>query len=207
MFDGMDIAAQITATARQTTSRDGARLVTLRRRYPVPLEALWAACTRSDRLSGWMGEVRGALRTSGRYELVGSGTSGSVRECVERELVRVTWEVGGGSSLVTLRFSGEGASSSLTLDHEVDEDDHWRDYGPAAAGVGWEGSLLALDLHLREDPAASPEAMLEFGASDAGRDFVRRSAAAWAAASIAAGDDAEWSRQAAVHTAAFYTGH
>jgi uncharacterized protein YndB with AHSA1/START domain len=202
----MDIAAQIAATARETSARGSARLVTLRRRYPVAPEELWAACTRADRLSGWLGEVRGELRQGGRYELVGRGTSGSVLECVDGVAVRLTWEFGGDSSSVVLRFAGEGASSSLTLEHEVGEDDHWREYGPAATGVGWEGSLVALDLHLRDDPAASPEAMLEFGATDAGHDLVRRSSAGWAAASIAAGDDPDWAREAAVRTAAFYTG-
>ena len=58
--------------------------------------------------------------------------------------------------------------------------------------------MLAAAKPLETDPA--------WMASDEAKGFMRASAAAWSAAHIASGEDAETARRMAQNTAAFYTG-
>jgi hypothetical protein len=77
---------------------------------------------------------------------------------------------------VRLTPAGEG-STTLELEHTaIVPDDRWAEYGPGAVGVGWDGALLGLSLHLRgrilDDPIA-------WQLSDEGREFNTRSSDAW----------------------------
>ncbi len=83
--------------------------------------------------------------------------------------------------------------------------DQWETYGPGATGVGWEGSLLGLGLHVEgPDEPALDEA--SFTASEEGKAFYAGSSEAWGEASIACGTDHAAARAAARRTTAFYTG-
>ena len=80
-------------------------------------------------------------------------------------------------------------------------DEIWDQYGPGAVGVGWEGGLLGLALHLRggalEDPIA-------WQLSAEGRDFATGAARRGAAAHVAAGADPDEAARAVANTTMFY---
>jgi hypothetical protein len=82
-----------------------------------------------------------------------------------------------------------------------------REYGPGAVGVGWDGAMLGLAMHLA-DPAApmDTEAVAAWAASDDGKLFYRLSSDSWAEAAIANGTDPAAARERADRTYAFYTG-
>jgi hypothetical protein len=101
-----------------------------------------------------------------------------------------------------LAATGDGATT-LELEHTaIVPDDRWDEYGPGAVGVGWDGGMLGLALHLRggsiEDPAA-------WQLSDEGRAFHTRSSEAWGAANVAAGADPAAAARAVESTTTFYT--
>jgi hypothetical protein len=77
----------------------------------------------------------------------------------------------------------------------------WDTYGPGAVGVGWEGGLLGLGLHLAGGSIESPEAWM---VSDEARDFYGRSSAGWGEASRAAGVDPETVALNVAGTTSFY---
>jgi hypothetical protein len=68
-------------------------------------------------------------------------------------------------------------------------------------GVGWEGGLLGLALHLRGGVLDDP---IAWQLSAEGRDFATRGSQAWGAAQIAAGGDPEVAARGVTNTTAFY---
>jgi hypothetical protein len=74
-------------------------------------------------------------------------------------------------------------------------------YGPGAGGVGWDLALLALGRLLAGGEITGHE---EFEKSPEGREFGRRSAAAWGQAHLAAGGEPEHVAAAVEATTAFY---
>lgn len=195
-----------TDTVRRVTNRGDARTVELERVFAAPPSAVWAAITDPTELATWFDRLEGDLVTGGRYRLATSGTEGTVQCCEAPRALRVSWEYGGGSSDVEIDLSPVEGGTELALLHEVSADEHWRRFGPAATGVGWEGSLVALGLHLAHDDRARPEAVAAFEATDEGRAFVTRAAEAWGEAHAASGENPETARAAAARTAAFYRG-
>jgi hypothetical protein len=77
----------------------------------------------------------------------------------------------------------------------------WAEYGPGAVGVGWEGGLLGLALHLRGGSVGDPMA---WQLSEEGRAYFTRSSEAWGAASEAAGVDPETVARNVSNTNTFY---
>jgi hypothetical protein len=115
----------------------------------------------------------------------------------------VTWEFGGatpGLLTVDLGPAGEEATE-LVLRHTVPDDDHWKEYGPGAVGVGWDLALLGLVIFLAGGDR--PENG-EFMADPAAVAFMRRSATEWGAAQEAAGADPDTAAQAAASTSTAY---
>jgi hypothetical protein len=112
-------------------------------------------------------------------------------------------------SWVELRLSDEGdGRSRFELEHVAHvADEFWDLYGPGAVGVGWDGALLGLAMHLA-DPAApmDPEAVLAWAATEQGKLFYRLSSDGWGEASAANGTDPQAAREQADRTYAFYTG-
>ncbi len=80
-------------------------------------------------------------------------------------------------------------------------EDRWAEFGPGAVGVGWDGGLLGLTLHLRGGSVADP---IAWQLSDEGRAFFTRSSEAWGEANRAAGADPEAAARAVANTTAFY---
>ncbi len=157
----IDIAREIAAVEREVGRGQIAagvgHAVRLRRTFDAPIEDVWDALANPERLSRWFLPVSGNYRVGGRFQLEGNA-GGEILACEAPRLLRVTWVYGesgddiAASELeVRLEHVGDGATV-LKLDHtSVAPDEQWAEYGPGAVGVGWDGGLLGLVLHLRGD--------------------------------------------------------
>lgn len=93
------------------------------------------------------------------------------------------------------------------LDHIAHVDDErWAQFGPGAVGVGWDGALIGLYLHLTTRQAVDPAKAAGWPGSEEGRRFLTACSDAWYEASVAAGTGPAEARAAADRTTAFYTG-
>lgn len=218
----VDAAGQISAVRRAVDAHeaDGARsrVQTLTQDYASPIDDVWDAVTSIDRIPRWFLPVSGDLRLGGRYQFEGNA-GGEVLECAPpREGAahyRVTWEFGGGVTwlavrLIALDEPGRPATR-LELEHTALADDippgFWEQFGPGATGVGWDGGLLGLALHLAGDASLPPSEAAAWAVTDEGKAFYRAAADAWAAAHAASGEvDAAAAAHAADATYGFYTG-
>ena len=205
----LDVAGNLGALARSVSApeRDGrpARAVTLSRGYDTTVDDLWDAVTSRERIPRWFAPVSGDLELGGRYQLAGNA-GGAITACEPPSRFALTWEFGGDVSWVDVRVSDDGAGRArLTLTHTARLSPHWDEYGPGAAGVGWEMGLLGLALHLADPTAPKPDEEA-FAASRDGRAFIAGSSDGWGEAAVAAGEDPDAARAAAGRTRAFYTG-
>ena len=82
----------------------------------------------------------------------------------------------------------------------------WDRFGPGAVGVGWDGAIRGLGLHIDSGAAVDPQQAMAWAMSDEGKAFNTASAEAWGRAAMADGDDPEMAKKAAARTTAFYTG-
>lgn len=214
----VDVQHQVQAVTRRyrTEDREGeaSHVQTLAQTYPAPLEDVWEAVTTGERIARWFLPVSGDLRLGGHYQLEGNA-GGTVLECTPpaggTAGYRVTWEFGGGVSWVSVRLLAEGDATRFELEHVARVADlpeqMWDTYGPGATGVGWDGGLLGLGLHLgATGDSLSPAEAAAWAVTDEGTAFYRASAQAWAAAHAESGADPELTARNAEATYAFYTG-
>jgi uncharacterized protein YndB with AHSA1/START domain len=201
-----DLVDQIEQVHRELRDRGATTAVILSRTYDTTVEDLWETCTTAERLARWFEPVDGDLHEGGRYRLRDSGTAGTVEHCAPPTRLRVTWEYGGNTSHVELTLAERDGRAELRLEHVVGRDAHWDEFGPGAAGIGWDISLLALALHLAGDGRAEPAAMERFTTSDEGAALFRRAGDGWARAHAASGADPDVARAAVERTLAFYAG-
>jgi uncharacterized protein YndB with AHSA1/START domain len=208
----IDATHEISSIERRLGSRTlgagEARTLTISRVYDTPPDDLWDACTNPERISRWFLPISGDLRPGGRYELKGNA-SGTIERCEPPHSLDATWEYGGETSWVELRLTPEpDGRTRFALEHIAHIDDElWAQFGPGAAGVGWDLAVLALTLHLATgDDRPEREAVEAWQASDDGREFIRLSSERWAEASVAAGTDAAEAQEAAGRTTDFYSG-
>ena len=182
-----------------------ASAVTLSRSYATTVEDLWDAVTNGARISRWFLTINGQLELGGRYQLEGHA-GGVVATCERLSHFSLTWEFAGDVSWVEVRLSDDGAGrTKLTLTHTAHLSAHWDEYGPGAAGVGWELTLLGLAIHVSRSNAGMPDEAA-FSTSPVGRAFIAGSSDEWAKASVAAGTPPEAAGAAARRTTAFYAG-
>jgi hypothetical protein len=123
-------------------------------------------------------------------------------------VVAVTWEFGGSVSWVTVTLAEDPKGGTcLELEHVTPANDHWKQFGAGAVGVGWDLALVGLALHFANGgaPVDRGEAAA-WSASAEGKDFMRRSSDDWCRASIAGGADRAAALAAAKRTIAAYTG-
>jgi uncharacterized protein YndB with AHSA1/START domain len=196
-----DLLAELDRVRRNVGSEGERHVVELRRTYDAPVEDVWDVCTNPERIPRWFLPVSGDLRPGGRFQLEGNA-GGEILECDPPRRLGVTWEFAGQRSLVTVDLADDGGATELCLRHAVDDDEHWATYGPGAVGVGWELALLGLAIHLRTGGPADEGG--GFMASAEGRDFTRRSVAAWRGAHAEAGVDAAVAGEAAARTREAY---
>lgn len=208
----LDILHHLGASARAVTRREHegrpARVVVATRAYNTDAEDLFDALTTAERIPRWFLPISGELRLGGRYQLQGNA-GGEVLACEPPRRLKITWEMHGEASWVTVTLSPTAPGwTTLTLEHVAFvPEEFWSQYGPGAVGVGWELGLLGLALYLgAKDAPFDRDAVVAWTMSPEGLAFARGAAQAWGEAAVAAGDDAEAAQAAAKRTAAFYTG-
>ncbi len=205
----MDLSAEVAAVRRSVREdeRDGqpTRVILASREYASGIDDVWDAVTNPERLPRWFLPVTGELAVGGRYQFEGNA-GGEVLACEKPERALLTWEFGGGVSWLELRLTDLGGRTSLRLEHVAPLVEQWFEYGPGAAGVGWDLSFLGLSNHLAGGPDLSERSEEDLIATPAGHAFVTASSAAWGDANIAAGADPAQAQAAQERTTAFYTG-
>jgi len=206
-----DLVAELEAARRTvgsaTLPAGEARVVTLSRTYPADVADVWDAVTSPERLPRWFLPVSGDLRVGGTYQTEGNA-GGEIRVCDAPHHLQITWVMGPAgpedSSIVDVRLEHADDGTRLTLEHAaVTPPEFWDQFGPGAVGVGWDGALLGLGLHLAGvEGAIDPETL---ATDPAVRAFNTASSEAWGAALAAAdGLDAEDVAARVAATTAFY---
>lgn len=184
--------------------------VLLRRTFDTGVADVWDAVTSPERIARWFLPVTGEFRVGGRYQLE-DNAGGEILECLPEERLRVSWLIEPGSapgfSEVEVRLAPEGDDRTvLELEHVAVIPEEFRSqYGPGAAGVGWDLALLGLGWHLTGG-GLSPQDAVEWQTSPEAKAFVARSGEEWGRAFAASGADPETVTATTVATIAFYTG-
>jgi uncharacterized protein YndB with AHSA1/START domain len=199
--------AGLVAREVRTGQRDGVatRIVVARRTYATDQDDLWRAITDPERIPRWFLPVTGELRLGGRYQLEGNA-GGVVQVCDEPDHLAVTWEFADQVSWLDVTLTPAAGGTTLELAHEAPVDrDFWAQFGPGAAGVGWDLGLLGLGLHLDSGAPVDPAEAATWTMSPPGISFVRHAASGWADAAVVAGDTRTAAQGSAERTVAFYT--
>jgi uncharacterized protein YndB with AHSA1/START domain len=207
----IDIVREIAAVQREVGSGRIAagegRAIHLRRTYDAPVEDVWDALTNPVRITRWFLPISGDYRVGGRYQFEGNA-GGEILECERPHRFKVTWVYGepvspADVSELEIRLASAGKdATTLELEHTaIVPDERWAEYGPGAVGVGWDGALLGLALHVRGGSVGDP---IAWQLSAEGRDFFTRSSQAWGAANEASGADQAAAAKAVANTTAFY---
>jgi uncharacterized protein YndB with AHSA1/START domain len=207
MTDSTRTDAALISREVRTGSRDGAstKIAIARRTYPADRDDLWDALTSVERIPRWFLPIEGDLRVGGRYQLTGNA-GGVVERCDAPSSFAATWEMGDEVSWLEVTLTPASDGTTLELVHEAFVDpDLWGQYGPSAVGIGWDSGLLGLGLHLASGEPVDPELAATFLTTAEGLAFARESAAGWADAAIADGDEPTQAREAAERTVVAYT--
>lgn len=192
-------------TGTRTVDAGEARIVVVGQAHEAGLQDLWEACTTTERLPEWFAPVTGDLRLNGRFQIEGNA-SGTIQTCDPPNGFAATWEFGGSVSWIEVRFSDEGPRGArLEIEHIALPDEHWDQFGPGAAGIGWDMAALGLARYLESGQPVDPQAAMEWMGSEEGKRFIQRTGELWREADVAAGTDPEAARARAERTVAFYT--
>ena len=205
----IDVNHQINAVWRTVGTRvleaGEAKVVTVSQSYPTDPDDLWDACTNIERIPRWFLPISGELRVGGKYQLVGNA-NGTILTCDPPREFTATWEYGGHVSCIEVRILGEGADRArFELEHIAHVDDEmWQQFGPGAVGIGWDGGLVGLAIHVSTGESLDPTFGQQWLATEDGRRFTQLASEAWHDANVAGGADPEWARAAADRAAAAY---
>lgn len=205
----IDVTEQINSArrrlGRRTLEAGEARTLTIGQSYDTSVEDLWDACTNPERIARWFLPVSGDLRPGGRFQLEGNA-GGTIERCDPPKSFATTWEFGGMTSWLEVRLTpDEDGETRFELEHVSLVNDHWKEFGPGAVGIGWDMGLIGLRLHLTSgEPVDPPEATAWFGSAE-GLRFMTLSGDAWCEADIADGTDPTVAQKAAANTLAAYT--
>ncbi len=207
MTDTTSTDAALIRREVRTGERNGrsTKIAAARRTYSADQHDLWDALTNPERIPRWFLPVEGDLRVGGRYQLVGNA-GGVVERCDGPSSFAATWEMGDMVSWLEVTLTPAADGTELELVHEAFVDpDLWGQFGPSAVGIGWDLGLLGLGMHLASGESVDPELAANFLTRPDGIAFARASAAGWADAAAAGGDDPVEAREAAERTVAAYT--
>ena len=179
------------------------------RTYDTSVDDLWDAITTPERLARWFMPVEGDLKLGGRYQLKGNA-GGTITRCERPNALDVTWEAMGATSWVNVRLAPDGTRARLTLEHIAHKDgigeEHLKQFGPGAVGIGWDLGLYGLERHLLNPSAPRDQKWVEaWLVSGEGKGFMRGSGDAWGEAHAASGEDPAEARAKAERTIAAYT--
>jgi uncharacterized protein YndB with AHSA1/START domain len=205
----VDIVSALGLVTRSVKSceRDGkpASTVMLSRLYDTDVDDLWDALTNPERIPRWFLPVDGDLRLGGKYQLKGNA-GGTITACAPPRHFAATWEFGGAVSWIDVTLTADRGQARLTLEHTAVIEDHWKQFGPGAVGIGWDLALMGLARHLASGaPVDQAEAMAWMG-SPGGKEFMSQSGERWRAAHVASGEDPASAKQRSDRTIAFFRG-
>lgn len=205
----VDIVSALGLVTRSVKSceRDGkpASTVMLSRLYDTDVDDLWDALTNPERIPRWFLPVDGDLSLGGKYQLKGNA-SGTITACTPPRHFAATWEFGGAVSWIDVTLTADRGQARLTLEHTAVVEDHWKQFGPGAVGIGWDLALMGLGRHLASGaPVDQAEAMAWMGSPD-GKEFMSQSGERWRAAHVASGEDPASAKQRSDRTIAFFRG-
>ncbi|MGO1568098.1 MAG: SRPBCC domain-containing protein [Brachybacterium sp.] len=216
----VDVPTQLQSVTRsyRVEERDGApaHVQSLEQTYPAALADVWDAVTTAERIQRWFLPISGDLQLGGRYQFEGNA-GGEILACEPpaddgAAEYSVTWEMMGAVSWVTIRLAADGEDATrFELEHTSRTADipakMWETFGPGATGVGWDGGLLGLGLHLgATEGSLAPEEAEAWAFTEEERSFYRGAADGWAVAHTASGEDPAVAQQRADATYGFYTG-
>jgi uncharacterized protein YndB with AHSA1/START domain len=204
-----DVTHEINAVTRtvggRTLEAGEATSTTIARTYNTDLDDLWDACTNAERIPRWFLPISGDLRLGGSYQLEGNA-GGKIEHCDPPHAFSATWEYDGSMSWIEVRLTAESPGKTrFELTHIAHINDHWREFGPGAAGVGWDGGLFGLARHLESGQAVDQEAAMAWMVSEEGRQFFTLAGEGWYEAHVASGEDPQRAREMADRTIASYT--
>ncbi len=206
----IDVKQQINSVRRQIGSRmleaGEARVSTISQTYDATIDDVWDAVTNPERIPRWFLPISGDLEPNGRYQIEGNA-SGVVERCDPPKSFAATWEFAGQVSWIEVRLAPEGdGDTRFELEHVAHvSDELWAEFGPGAVGIGWDGALLGLAMHLSGAPPMDPQERVDWMLTAEGKEFARLSGEKWCEADIAFGTDEAAARAAADRSIAFYT--
>jgi uncharacterized protein YndB with AHSA1/START domain len=128
------------------------RVVIASRTYATSIEDLWDALTNGARLAQWFAPVVGRLRSGGRYRFA-RYARGNILRHEPPHVLAVTWELAGSVSWITVTLApNPQGGTTLELEHVTPANDHWKQLGAGALGVGWDCAMANLARHVAEGP-------------------------------------------------------
>ncbi|WP_030160656.1 SRPBCC family protein [Glycomyces sp. NRRL B-16210] len=200
-------SAGLVAREIRTGERNGSptKVLVARRAYRAEQADVWDAVTSAERLPRWFQPVSGDLEVGGRYQFEAQA-GGVIERCDAPDLLAVTWEFGGGMSWLEVRLSAGEGGTVLELVHEAPvEPELWRQYGPGAVGIGWDGLLHSLGYYLATAESLDAQEWEQWMTGPEGLAYARLLGDAWGKAAIADGDDPAEAKAAVDAVVAFYT--
>jgi uncharacterized protein YndB with AHSA1/START domain len=179
----IDLLAELAAIHREVAAdADDTVRVTVARSYPTTPADLWEAITDPERTKRWFLPLSGDLRVGGQFQLEGNA-GGDILACEPPTLLRVTF--GDVTSVVEVRLRATGDEEThLELRHRVPLALAGSVDGAMFVGHGWDGALLMLARHTRDDDVADP---LAYADSPEVIEFNRGSIDEWTTAVERAG--------------------
>ncbi|HLH99141.1 MAG TPA: SRPBCC family protein, partial [Acidimicrobiales bacterium] len=135
---GNEFTRTVSATAR---AGQETRTISLSRTFDADPEEVWDAITDPQRIPRWFLPVAGNPSGVGDHFQFEGNAGGEVLQCERPQRLAISWVFGGQTSKVEATLSRQGDATLLRLDHTVPVDDHWREFGPGAVGIGWELAL------------------------------------------------------------------
>jgi len=205
----IDIASVLGLVTRTVKSceKDGrpASTVTLTRLYDTDMDDLWDVLTNAERIPRWFLPIEGDLKLGGKYQLKGNA-GGTITTCTPPRQFAATWEFGGGVSWIDVKLAPEGRQARLTLEHTAIIEDHWKQFGPGAVGIGWDLALMGLARHLASRAPVDQAEALAWMGSPSGKEFMTESGERWRAAHVAGGEHPGSAKERSDRTIAFYRG-
>ncbi len=220
----IDVKSQLNAVRRTVSGRTlavgEARVSTISQVYATDIDDLWEVVTTAERIERWFLPVSGELVEGGSYQLTGNA-GGTITRCDRPHGFDATWEFGGATSWIEVRLAAESVQPAgsvqpvesvqrtrFTLEHiSIVSDELWDQFGPGAAGIGWDGALFGLAGHLADPTTAlDPAKAMQWLGTDEGKAMLRGSSNAWVAAAVADGTDPELAAERGQRCDAFYTG-
>lgn len=180
--------------------------IEITRTYDGTVSEVWDALTTAERLPRWFAPVSGDLSLGGRFQIEGNA-AGSVTECHPPRGFSTTWEFAGDVSWLDVEVAEVTPERTVVrIAHTVPTDnDHWRQFGPSAVGLGWDLTAEGLAMYLADgggDVRAAGEA---WASGPDGAEFLRRCGESWFAADTRGGTPEAEARPRADASVGFFT--